>query len=263
MRRELRFIKLLLKLRLSQMMVFRLSFFGSLFVDGSLFMFQLLSFNAIYGQVEAIGAWGRGEMIIFIGTFSLINAINMVVYFFGVINIPTKVKEGSLDHYLTKPINPLLRLSLESIDIGSVPLLLFSTVIIAYGISQLNITIGIGTVLLYVVFVLLMCILYYDMEVILRTISFFVISTSSIDRLEGECIEMCMKIPGNLFKGVFKLLFCVLLPYGIMATVPAKILSESISMRGLIYAILIVIIFTVIMLKFWKYGLKHYKSASS
>lgn len=40
-------------------------------------------FQAIYANVETIGPWGKGEMVIFIGTFSLVNAVNMVVYFLG------------------------------------------------------------------------------------------------------------------------------------------------------------------------------------
>ena len=103
-------------MKLSKMMVFRLSFFGAFFVDGTLFLMQLLLYQAIYSQVDTIGEWERGEMIIFIGTFSLINALNMVIFFFGTNDIGVKIKNGDLDHYLTKPVNPLLRLSLENVN---------------------------------------------------------------------------------------------------------------------------------------------------
>ncbi|WKK92725.1 ABC-2 family transporter protein [Clostridioides difficile] len=38
-------------------------------------------FNSIYSHVDSIGGWQQGEMLIFIGTFSLINAINMTIFF--------------------------------------------------------------------------------------------------------------------------------------------------------------------------------------
>ena len=41
-------------------------------------------------------------MVIFIGTFSLVNAVNMVVYFFGVNGISGKIRNGDIDLYLTK-----------------------------------------------------------------------------------------------------------------------------------------------------------------
>ncbi len=118
MRRNLRFIWMLFKLKLSHSMVFRLAFFGAFFADGILFIIQLLVFSAIYGNVDMIGSWNQAQMIIFIGTFSLINAISMVLVFFGINDLPRKIKSGSLDHYLTKPISPLLRLTFESIDLG-------------------------------------------------------------------------------------------------------------------------------------------------
>lgn len=70
-----------IKMKLSKMMVFRFDFW-SIFVDSSLFILQLLMFNSIYSHVDSIGGWQQGEMLIFIGTFSLINAINMTIFFF-------------------------------------------------------------------------------------------------------------------------------------------------------------------------------------
>ena len=78
--KNLRFIFTLLKLKFSRMMVFRFDFFGAFFVDSSLFILQLLMFEAIYSSVDSIGGFRRGDMIIFIGTFSLINAINIGIW---------------------------------------------------------------------------------------------------------------------------------------------------------------------------------------
>lgn len=249
-------------MKLSQMMVFRLSFFGAFFVDGSLFGIQLLVFNSIYSQVDSIGGWNRGEMIVFIGTFSLINALNMVIFFFGINGIPQKVLNGTLDHYITKPINPLLRLTFENINIGSLPLVFVSIAIILYGISQLNIAVTPLTVSGYTIMVLLMVLLWYDTMLILRSVPFFILSASSITQLEN-LLELCMKIPGVCFKGIFKVLFYFILPYGVMATIPTQLIAQSLSLSGLFYGIFIVIMFTILAFGIWHIGLRHYKSASS
>ncbi|MDP4145436.1 MAG: ABC-2 family transporter protein [Bacillota bacterium] len=263
MRRNLRFIIMLFKMKLSKMMMYRLSFFGATFVDGSLFILWLLMFNVIYSQVDSIGGWNRGQAIVFLGTFSLLNAINMTIYFFGVIGIPGKIRSGELDHYLTKPINPLLRITFENINIGSAPLILLSIGIIAYGVSLQNIAVHLGTVLLYIMFIILMAVLYYDMELIIRTVPFFVISASSIERIEIAALDLTMRVPGVLFKGVFKILFYFILPYGIMATIPTQIVTNSVSPLKITASAGIVFVFTVFAQWFWRFGLKNYKSASS
>lgn len=262
-KRHIKVMAMLLKMQLSKNMAFRFSFFGAFFVDGTLFFIQLLMFSVIYSQVGSIGGWDRHQMIFFIGTFSLINALNMSIYFFGVLSIPNKIKSGGLDLYLTKPINALFHLSFESINLGSVPLIFASIGILVYAVSGMSIQITVFKVISYIFLILVMLVLYYDMEVILRTIPFFTISAISIERLEGELINLCMTIPGILFKGPIKLLFYFVLPYGIMATIPTQFFTDAVTPIELIYAILIPIAFTFITFAFWKLGLKNYKSASS
>ena len=250
-------------MKLSKMMMFRLSFFGSFFVDSTLFLMQLLLYQAIYSQVDTIGGWERGEMIIFIGTFSLINALNMLIFFFGTYDIGEKIKNGDLDHYLTKPINPLLRLTFESVDPGSIPLVIVSIIMILYGVNTLNITVTPGRFIAYFLFVLLMTLLWYDMQIIVRTIPFFTISAANIGRLGDTVLELCMKIPGTLFHGIYKVIFYFLIPYGIMSTLPTQLIAGKLSAGGIAYGCFIVLIFTAFTLWFWRFGLKHYKSASS
>ena len=261
--KNLRFILLLIKLKLSHMMVFRLSFFGAFFADVMYFIVQLLTFEVIFGQVDGIGDWNRGQMIIFIGTFSMINGLNMLLYFFGVLGIPGKIRDGGLDHYITKPGNTLLRLTFENVDIGSFPLVLFSAGIVFYGTTLAGVVITPIMLVSYIFMVLLMTLLYYDMELILRTIPFFVISATSIEQLEGSMLELNLKIPGVLYKGVFKVLFYFVLPYGIMATIPTQLISGTLSLEWMVISIGVVVVFTAFALWFWKFGLKHYKSASS
>jgi ABC-2 type transport system permease protein len=250
-------------MKLSHMMVFRLSFFGAFFVDGTLFLFQILMYQAIYSQVDTIGGWARGEMIIFIGTFSLINALNMTIFFFGTFDIPNKIKNGDLDHYLTKPVSPLLRLSFESVDPGSIPLVLASIVIILYGVRSLEVSVTPARFLAYFLFVLLMTLLWYDLQIIVRTIPFFTISATNIARIGDTILELCMKIPGTLFQGVYKVIFYFIIPYGIMSTLPTEFITGKLTLLGILYGCFVVVMFTVITIWFWKFGLRHYKSASS
>jgi ABC-2 type transport system permease protein len=262
-RRHLKILAMLFKMKLVKSMAYRLSFFGVTLIDGSLFLVQLMMFSAIYSQVESIGGWEKSQILFFIGTFSLINALNMTFYFFGVITIPEKIRSGQLDLYITKPVNTLFYLSFESINIGSIPLILASIGILVYAVPGMNIIITPLKILGYMFLLTLMTLLYYDMEVILRTIRFFVIQATTIDQIEGSLLELCFKIPGVLFKGGFKVIFLLILPYGIMATIPTQFIKGTLNVGGFLYAVGITLVFTLFTLWFWRFGLKNYKSASS
>ena len=244
-------------------MVFRLSFFGTSLADGVLFFVQLVTFQIIYGQVDTIAGWTRGQMLIFIGTFSMLNGINLLTVYFGIANIPEKIRNGDLDHYLTKPINPLLRLSFENINPGSIPLLFISGGIIAYGVIEAEINVTFSLLSSYIALTLLMSLLWYDVAIILRTLPFFFISGNASDRLEDIFYELNFKIPGVVYKGIFRAFFYFILPYGIMSTVPTQMLTGTLTTLGLLQALGTVIFFTFFAIWFWRFGLKHYKSASS
>ena len=260
--RNLKVLFMLFRMKLSRTMAFRFSFFGVFFVDGSMFLLQIVMFEAICSQVDSIGGWGRGEMLVFVGTFSMINAINMTLFFFGIYDIPRKIREGELDRYLVRPVNPLLHLTFENIDIGSVPLIAAGALVVAYGASLLP-PVAAGRAAAYAVLVVLMTLLWYDVCIILRTIPFFLPSASAIMQLEDGLLPMNMKIPGVIYRGAFKILFYFFLPYGIMATFPTQLLAGTLSLSGLFYGLAVVVLFTAAMLRFWKIGLSRYQSAGN
>ena len=244
-------------------MTFRLGFFGPFFINTSYFLVQLFAFEAIYGHIENIRGWGHGEILIFIGTFSLIDSINMVIFFFGVISIPEKIQTGELDLYLTKPVNPLLRITFEKVNPGAIPLLLFSACIIGYGVRESGMNLSYVNAIGYLVMVLLMTILFYDMELLLRCFAYFVFSVNNLVKIENTAMDLCMKIPGIAFDGIYEFFFYFILPYGVIATLPTQALIGAFSAKGLIFGVVIVCIFTFIALSFWTYGVHRYESASS
>ena len=263
LKKNLRVLKEMLYLRFHGLTVFRLDFFAPFFIDGSLFVIQLLAFGVIYSNIDTIGNWHQGEMILYIGTFSLLNAINMTLYFFGVNGIPGKVRSGELDLYLSKPVSPLFRLTFEYISSGSIPLILMSICIIVYGVHVLEMQLTVIQIVMYLFWIMIMAVLYYDMEVIIRSISLYVISMARMWQIEDASIDLCMKLPGIAFYGVYKFIFYLVLPYGIMATLPVQSMIGEMNFKLAAYGIFVVILFSIVTCIVWKQGLKHYNSASS
>lgn len=262
-KKNLRVLRELFYLRFHGLAVFRMDFFAPFFVDGSLFFIQLLAFNAVYSNVDAIGNWGKGEMIVYIGTFSLLNTLNMTIYFFGVNSIPHKVRSGELDLYLSKPVSPLFRLTFENISPGSIPLIVMSICIITYGAHILHMRLTTAKTAGYVFWLVIMAILYYEMEVLIRSVSLYIVSMARMEQLEEACLDLCMKLPGTAFYGIYKVIFYLILPYGIMATLPVQSMIGEMNLRTALYGIGIVALFSAMTAVVWKQGLKHYNSASS
>lgn len=262
-KKNFRVLRELIRIRFQNLMMFRLGFFGPFFVDGSLFAVQLIVFQAVYANVDRIGSWESGEMILFIGTFSLLNAVNMVVYFFGVNGLSSKIKKGEMDLYLTKPVSPLFRITFECINPGSIPLVIMSLCIIGYGVSVSGIALSVGRVCVYGIWLLIMQVLYYEMEVLIRSVSFYLVSNARLEQLENAGLELCMKLPGIAFYGIYKVIFYCILPYGIMATLPVQYLIGEMGWRTAAFGIAVVAVFSAFTAFVWKNGVRHYNSAGA
>ena len=263
LRKNYRVLKELMKIRFHNLTVFRLDFFAPFFVDGSLFLVQLLVFRAVYANVDTVGSWKSGEMIIYIGTFSLLNAVSMTICFFGLIGIPGKILNGEMDLYLSKPVSPLFRLTFEKMNPGSFPLVLMSLYIIVYGIKAGGISVGWQNGSAYLFWLAVMAILYYNMEVLIRSVSFYALSNARLAQLEEACLDLCMKLPGIAFYGIFKVIFYCLLPYGIMATLPVQSLIGEMTWKLAAWGIAVLLAFSLLTSLVWTRGLKHYNGASS
>lgn len=253
-------LKVLIALRFHNLMVFCMDFLAPFFIDGSLFLVQLLVFQAVYANVDTVGGWGSGEMILYIGTFSLLNAVSMLVCFFGIVTIPEKIRSGEMDLYLSKPVSPLFRLTFEKVNPGSGLLVIMSILIIVYGAGKVEGSFTLKSVLAYLFWVTVMQILYYEMDVIIRSVSFYVVSAARISQLEEAGLDLCMKLPGISFYGVYKVIFYCILPYGIMATLPVQSLIGEMNRSLAAMGIGVVGAFTLLTYLLWTRGIRHYNS---
>lgn len=250
----------LLKQKLYSNTTYKLGFWGPFFIDASLYIVQLILFKTIYLNVESVGTWSMEQMTLYIGTFSLIDAINMTFFFFGINQLPQKIFTGDMDIYLSQPVNPLFRITFEKINLGSIPLIAFSCLIIAWGAK--NVEINIESIAKYLILLIFMIVLYYDLQVIVRSTAFFWISISGVLKLEAECIKLCMQLPGNVYKGLYKIIFCFIIPYGILATMPVQGVFEERGCLCFVYALIITIVFTYFMIWIWKKGIKRYNGVN-
>lgn len=253
----------LFKFRLSNQMIYRASFWTVFFVDLSLFLVQLLVFSAIFMNVESINGWNKYQLIFFVGTFNLVDTTNMLLAFFGLISIPSKIRDGRLDIYMTKPINTLFWMSFENINISSCLMFIPALTMITYASAKLGIHLTLSKLAGYTALIILMVILLYSVMLILRTLSFWYVKTDAVNDLEGELIAFSFRIPGVVFTGTAKFIFYIILPYALIATIPTQFFTSILTGKEWLSVLIVVIVFAILAQVLWKKGLKSYSSASS
>jgi ABC-2 type transport system permease protein len=187
----------------------------------------------------------------------------MCTYFFGVLAIPEKIRTGALDLYLTKPVSALFLLSLESMDFGSILLTIPGLMIVAWGVRALGVRLTAGLVAGYAVLFIGMFLLMYCVMVVLRVAAFWLVRINAFNELEGALVEFSFRVPGVVYQGVWKLLLYILLPYGLMATIPTQFLTGGMLLQHWLLVGGVLAGFWVGMSLLWQAGLRRYGSASS
>jgi ABC-2 type transport system permease protein len=259
--RTLKFLAALVRIRLSRQMAHAPSFWAAFLVDSSTFFIQAAAFLAIYGQVDSINGWGRWESVFFVGTFTLVDGLYMLLYFFGILRLPEIVNTGKLDGYLTKPVSPLLHLSFESVDPGSGLLVLPALALIAGSSVKLGIGFEPVRVAAYLGAVCLMLVLAYDLMLLVRLPCFFTRRVEAFNAAEEAFIEFAFRVPGSAYRGLAAVVFRVVLPYGLIAGFPAEVFFSGGGLSAWATGIGVTAAFSLLAACAWKLGLRHYESS--
>lgn len=263
MRRYIKLTMMMFKQNISKQMIYSGNFWVAFFVDLLLWVFQLVTFTSIFSHVDTINGWGLSHMFVFVGSFNIVDAMNMGTYFFGLIEFPGKVRTGMLDMMIVKPIDTQFFVAISHLNPGSLMGIVTGCVMVVYGVVTGGFSVTAAKVIGYVVLILMMYMLYYSLLMLVRTLSFFVVKINSITEAENSAIEFSFRVPGVVYKGVSRLIFLIVLPYGLLATAPTAFITELLSIKEWGIIIAVTVIFFVFTRKMFKFGLKKYTSASS
>jgi ABC-2 type transport system permease protein len=263
LRRYFKLAGMLLKFKLERQMIYSFNFWSTLLVDFTVFLIQIAVFSTIFLQVDSINGWDRYQLIFFVGTFIILDSLYMCTYFFGIIGIPDKIRTGKLDVYITKPINTLFFVSFESMDLGSILLTIPGIMMLVYSAGKLNICVTPGKIIGYIFLMIVMLVLMFDLMVILRSAAFWFTRVDTLMEFESEMVNFSFRVPGIVFNGLTKIIFYLVLPYGLIATIPTQFFTGVLNVGYWLLTIVVCTIFTFLSLSIWKMGLKHYGSAGS
>lgn len=261
MKRTLRVLLQLLRLQLSSSMAYRYSFWAAAIGDSIMFLLQLVMF-AVIARQGGVGGWTGDHLKVFVGSFLALNGLEMATYFFGTIRLPDKIRTGMLDLALVKPVNPLLYVTFGSPNLGSAAMIPMGLALVVWGAARLNMLTP-GRIAAYAAAFLLMAVLLFSLLLLLRDLSFWLTRVNTMNDLEGVLVESSYRLPAPAIEGGLKVVLYVLLPYGLLANLPAEAVFGGISPLGWAIGVAVTAVFLALAVGLWKRGLRRYDSASS
>jgi ABC-2 type transport system permease protein len=234
-----------------------------IFMLGKIFRLSMMLFFLwlIQTKVRSIAGYTSPEIIVFYLTYNLVDLFAQIAYR-GVYEFGPKVKNGTFDFYLAKPISPLFQaLATKNDPIDTlllIPNLLLSAVIINR--LELNITLSsIGLFLLLFINSFLLATALHTLVLCLGILTTEVDNTIWLYR----DINRLAQFPITMYLEPVRLALFFLVPVGMMITIPAQVLINRQPSYTLGVVTIFTLIFGAVSAKIWQWSLKRYSSASS
>lgn len=237
--------------------------FGSVvFLLGKIIRFFILFYflYILINETKTLAGFDIYQVIFFFATFSLVDIIPQL-FLRETYRFRSYVVRGFFDYILTKPMSPLFRSLFGGSDVLDIPLLLISVGFLFYAGSHLG-PISLLGVLLYLVLLINAMVIAFSIHVFILG---FGIITTDVDNgvMLYRDITKMGQIPVDVYRAPVNFLITFVLPVGIMMSFPVKALLGILSYQFMFISFGFAAIFLFGSLRFWRYAVNQYQSASS
>lgn len=209
-------------------MQFRGNFVIELLTHAFWFTMQVVLFRVIFGNVNSVNGWSRGEYFGFMATAMILNALMEAFFVPNLASLSEMVRTGGLDFALLKPIDTQFLVSFEKLDLGAFFQLLLPGGLLAYSLLQTGHVPGVGEVALYVTLLVLSVAIYYSLMLIFASTSIWLGRNQGLYEF-WFYITIFARYPRDIYRGsmaadALRFGFSFVLPILLVVTVPAQVI---------------------------------------
>lgn len=262
MKRYFRLYLYFLQFSFSKAMEFRLDFSFRIIMDIFYYGVNILLFKVLYLHTDLIVGWTQEQMMIFVASYLLVDAINMTIFSTNMWWIPYYINRGELDYYLIRPVSPLFFLSLREFSANSFVNLLMALGFFVYALSSYSGSFSFLELLGLIVLLLNGTLIYYCIQMCMILPVFWTQSARGFADLFYS-MGIAMERPDRIYRGWLRSVFTIILPFALIASFPVRVFLEGFDNMTMLHLIIVTVGLWIVMLTIWRKGLKNYSSASS
>jgi ABC-2 type transport system permease protein len=219
-------------------------------------------FRVLFLHTELIGGWTSEQMMVFVASYLLVDAINMTVFSTNMWWLPFYINRGELDYYLTRPVSPLFFLSLREFAANSFVNLFVALGIFVYAVAVYSGPWGYANLAGLILLLMNGVLIYYCIQMLMIIPVFWTQSARGFVDL-FYTVGIAMERPDRIYRGFLRIFFTVIMPFCLIASYPVRVFLEGFQEGVLLHLTMVSLGLWIFMLSLWKRGLRNYASASS
>ncbi|WP_270244423.1 ABC transporter permease [Lactococcus lactis] len=236
---------------------FLVGLFGFLLEQG----LNILMIAIIFTKIPDLKGWSL-QQVIFIYGFSLIPKGLDHLFFDNLWAVGQRlVRKGDFDKYMTRPINPLVYVLIETFQVDAIGEIFVGILLLASSWGSIHW--GLLKILLFIIVIPFSTAIYTSLKIALSSLAFWMKQSGSLLYVFYQINDFA-KYPVTIYNNGVKFLISFIIPFAFTAYYPAKyFLTNESPLFNIGTVILISIMLLCGSLWIWNKGISAYESSGS
>ncbi len=235
-------------------------------VEGALALFwvgwSLVPLLVLFGHRTAVAGWSLDEALVVIGWFTLMKGVLEGAVNPSLTSVVEHIRKGTLDFVLLKPADAQFLVSTAKFEPWRVLDLGGALAIFAIAFVRLRRPPAPGDVLAALLLLLCAAWTLYSLWILVVSAAFYVVKVDNLTFLFSSIFDAA-RWPATVFRGVWRVVFTIVIPLSLMTTYPAMALLGRLDLRTALLSGLGAGALAALSRAVWLRAISRYTSASS
>lgn len=241
---------------------YRVNFFVAAFQSLLAVAVALVVLRLVYSHTTELNGWSEPELMCVLGIQILLGGVIRAAIQPNMERIVEEVRDGKLDHALTKPEDSQLLVSIREFRIWRTVDVISGGAVLGVGVARLDTSVGAGEALSFAGLLVVGGVLIYCFWLVLATGAFWIVHMWFLAEL-FEGVYATGRWPIGIYPGWLRYSLTWLIPIGFAITVPAEAVTSRLEWTTPLLALGFAAVLFAATRWFWRFGLRRYSGASA
>ena len=251
-----------MKIGVANELQYRVNFFVQLLQSLIALATGLIGLWLVFNQTEDLMGWTQPELLAVMGVYILMGGVIMSTIEPNMLRLMEEVRNGLLDHTLTKPADAQLLVSIREFRFWRLVDVVVGLVVLAVALFQIEGQVGFVQALAFIVALVLGGLMIYCVWLMVTTTAFWIVRVEEITNL-FQGIYAAGRWPVTIYPTWLRYGLTFLVPVAFAVTVPAEALTGRLTVGTLLLACGLTVVLLVLARLIWKKGVRNYSGASA
>lgn len=222
----------------------------------------LIGFQLVFSHTTELNGWTQPELLAILGVQVVMAGVIHAVIQPNMMRLTEEVREGKLDHALTKPVDAQMLVSIRQVELWQAVDVVIGSVLIGVALARLGGDLGVLDALAFGIALVFGAVLLYCFWLVLATGSFWVVRMWFLPEL-FEGIFQTGRWPVGIYPDWLRFGITFLVPIAFAITVPAEAVTSRLDWTTFLFAAVFTVAAFAFSRWFWRFGLRRYTGASA